>query len=177
MRIMLEKVGGKIQGACVPFFDGNGLSTGNNRLCFSPDGKTLWVGHSNHGWAGSRGIQKVTWTGKTPPDIHRMTLTQTGFSLTFTVPLEKASVTSEKNYFIKSYSYKYHVGYGSPQVNVKKTIPSKAVLSGDAKTVHLSIPNMEARRIYEISLQNLRTADGSALINPLVVYHAHNLRE
>ncbi|MBG30994.1 MAG: hypothetical protein CMI31_13505 [Opitutae bacterium] len=177
MRIMLEKVGGKIQGACVPFFDGNGLSTGNNRLCFSPDGKTLWVGHSNHGWAGSRGIQKLTWTGKIPPDIHRITLTQTGFSLTFTVPLEKASVTSEKNYFIKSYSYKYHVGYGSPQVNVKKTIPSKAVLSGDAKTVHLSIPNMEARRIYEISLQNLRTADGSALINPLVVYHAHNLRE
>jgi len=177
MRVMLEKVGGKLQGACVPFFDGNGLSTGNNRLCFSPDGKTLWVGHSNHGWAGSRGIQKLTWTGKTPPDIHRITLTQTGFSLTFNVPLEKASAASEKNYSIKSYSYKYHVGYGSPQVNVKKPMPTKAILSNDAKTVHLSIPNMEARRVYEISLQSLRTSEGSALINPLVVYHAHNLRE
>ena len=177
MRVMLEKVGGKLQGACVPFFDGNGLSTGNNRLCFSPDGKTLWVGHSNHGWAGSRGIQKLTWTGKVPPDVHRVTLTQTGFSITFTVPVDKALATSVDNYPMKSYSYKYHKSYGSPQVNVKSIKPTKATLSADAKTVLLSIPAMEARRLYEISLKQVRTNEGSALLNPLVVYHAHNLRE
>ncbi|MFP6899747.1 MAG: hypothetical protein VCA36_02310, partial [Opitutales bacterium] len=177
MRVMLEKVGGKIQGACVPFFDGNGLSTGNNRLCFSPDGKSLWVGHSNHGWAGSRGIQKLTWTGKVPPDVHNLSLTKSGFSLTFTVAVDKASATAVGNYAIKSYSYKYHRSYGSPQVNRKNWKPAKATLSGDGKTVTLDLPEMQPRQLYEISLKQVRTAEGSSLLNPLIVYHAHNLRE
>jgi glucose/arabinose dehydrogenase len=177
MRVILEKVGGKIQGACLPFFDGNGLNTGNNRLCFSPDGATLWVGHSNHGWAGNRGIQTLTWTGKTPPDVHGVTLTRTGFSLTFTVPLDENSVRDVGNYAIKSYAYKYHQSYGSPQVGVKKITPSKATLSKDGKTLDLQLPEMQARKLYEISLKQIRTSEGSALLNPLLVYHAHNLRE
>ena len=39
IRIITERIGGKIQGACLPFYDGNGLSTGNNRLAFDPNGK------------------------------------------------------------------------------------------------------------------------------------------
>jgi len=177
MRVMLEKIGGKLQGACVPFFDGNGLSTGNNRLCFSPDGKTLWVGHSSHGWAGSRGIQTLTWTGAVPPDVHHINLTKSGFSLTFTVPLDKSSAISVNNYAIKSYSYKYHQSYGSPQVNLRSIKPTKAQLSKDAKTVILELPDMQARQVYEISLKQIRTAEGVPLLNPLLAYHAHNLRE
>ena len=177
MRVMLEKVGGKLQGACTPFFDGNGLSTGNNRLCFDPNGKTLWVGHSNHGWAGSRGIQKLTWTGRVPPDVHNISLTKSGFTLTFTVALDKATATTVENYPIKSYSYRYHQGYGSPQVNVKKRKPTKATLSDDGKTVTLELPEMQPRQLYEISLKQIKTTTGTPLLNPLVVYHAHNLRE
>ena len=161
----------------MPFFDGNGLATGNNRLCFSPDGKTLWVGHSSHGWAGNRGIQTLTWTGKTPPDILRISLTKTGFALTFTVPMDKESANSSASYGLKSYSYKYHQGYGSPQVNVRKLTIEKATLSGDGRTVTLELPDMQARRLYEFSLKNLKTAKGGHLLNPLLVYHAHNLRE
>jgi glucose/arabinose dehydrogenase len=177
MRVMLEKVAGKIQGACIPFFDGKGLGIGNNRLCFAPDGKTLWVGHSSHGWAGSRGIQTLTWTGKTPPDVQRINIIKSGFSITFTVPVDKNLATGTQNYGIKSYSYKYHQSYGSPQVNVRKLTVAKATLSDDAKTIHLSIPNMEARRLYEISLKAIRTGEGKPLLNPFLVYHAHNLPE
>ena len=176
MRVMLEKVGDKIQGACIPFFDGNGLSTGNNRLCFSPDGKTLWVGHSSHGWAGNRGIQTLTWTGKTPPDVHSLNLTKTGFALTFTVPMDKESANTSASYGLKSYSYKYHQGYGSPQVNVRRFAAEKSTLSADGKTIKLKLPDMQPRRLYEFSLKNLKTADGERLVNPLLVYHAHNLR-
>jgi len=177
MRVMLEKVGDKLQGACIPFFDGNGLITGNNRLCFSPDGKTLWIGHSSHGWAGNRGIQKLTWSGKTPPDVHHVSLTKSGFSLTFTVPVDKTLAVSKDSYAIKSYSYKYHQSYGSPQVNVRKLTAEKAILSGDGKTVTLDLPEMQPRQLYEISLKRIRSADGSPLLNPLLVYHAHQLRE
>ena len=65
----------------------------------------------------------------------------------------------------------HHRGIGA------QTLFRDAAISADAMTVLLSIPAMKARRLYEISLQSLRTAEGSALINPLVVYHAHNLRE
>ncbi len=177
MRVMLEKIGGKLQGACLPFFDGNGLNTGNNRLCFSPDGKTLWIGHSSHGWAGNRGIQKLTWSGKTPVDVLRVNLTESGFSLTFTVPVDKTLALSKDSYAIKSYSYKYHQSYGSPQVNARKLTVEKATLSVDGRTVTLDLPEMQPRRLYEISLKAIKTSEGHALLNPLLVYHAHNLRK
>ena len=175
MRVMLEKIGGKMQGACIPFFDGNGLATGNNRLCFSPDGKTLWIGHSTHGWAGNFGIQTLTWNGQTPADVLRMNLTAKGFNLTFTAPMDKTLTSSTESYAIKSYAYKYHQGYGSPQVGAKTLKPTNVSLSEDGKTVKLVLSEMQDRRLYEFSLKALRTAEGEPLANALVVYHAHNL--
>jgi len=55
MRVALERVDGVLQGMCIPFYDGSGLKRGNNRMVFGPD-HSLWVGHSNHGWAGEKGL-------------------------------------------------------------------------------------------------------------------------
>ena len=177
MRVMLEEVGGKLQGACAPFFDGNGLSTGNNRLCFSKDGKKLWIGHSSHGWAGSHGIQTLSWTGKTPPDTLRISIIKSGFALTFTSKMDEASALETASYKIKSYSYKYHIGYGSPQVGTAKVQVEGAELSNDGKTIKLKLNNLKPRKLYEFFLTNLKTAKGEKLLNPLVVYNAYNLRE
>jgi glucose/arabinose dehydrogenase len=49
VRVMLERVGGELQGACIPFFDENGLRKGNNRMVFAPDG-SLWIGQNYHVW-------------------------------------------------------------------------------------------------------------------------------
>src|SRR5690606_9457241 len=65
VRVMLEKVGGQFQGACIPFMDGGDLKLGNNRLAFAPDG-SLWVGQIAHGWLGDQGIQRISYTGKPP---------------------------------------------------------------------------------------------------------------
>lgn len=175
MRIITEKVGGKIQGACLPFYDGNGLATGNNRLTFAPDGKTLWVAHSAHGWAGSRGIQKITWKGVLPPDLLSIRLTPKGFAMTFTVPMDRNSVSSPDNFSTKLYSYKYHQGYGSPQGNKETRKPAKISVSEDAKTINLEFDEMTPRRVYEFNLSTLLTAKGGRLLNSLVAYHAHNL--
>lgn len=177
LRTILEKIGGKVQGACIPFFDGNGLATGNNRLVFSPDGRSLWVAHSNHGWAGNKGIQKITWKEKTPPDLLSIGLKPKGFSLRFTVPMEKSSSLEPLHYKAKLYSYKYHSGYGSPQINKQTLTPRKVSLSEDGKEVLLQFDDMVAKRVYEFDLQNLRTQEGSKLLNALVAYHAHNLAE
>jgi sugar lactone lactonase YvrE len=83
MRVAMEKVEGTLQGMCIPFFDGAGLHRGNNRLVFGPD-NALWVGHSNHGWAGDKGLQKLTWKGTYPPEIHSIKIQPHGFLLNFT---------------------------------------------------------------------------------------------
>ena len=145
IRIITERIGGKVQGACLPFYDGNGLSTGNNRLAFDPNGKTLWVAHSAHGWAGSRGIQKITWKGEPPPDLLSINLTPKGFSMTFTVPMDRESVSNPDHFLTKVYAYKYHQGYGSPQVSKDTRKPDEITVSKDAKTIRLEFEEMTPR--------------------------------
>ncbi len=88
MRVMLEKVNGRLQGACIPFLDGNGLRMGNNRLAFAPDGSLL-TGQITHGWAGSKGIQRISAAGKETMEIQNMKLLSDGFVFTFTRPVVK----------------------------------------------------------------------------------------
>src|SRR5439155_18862281 len=52
MRVYLEKVNGRFQGACFPFR--SGFESGVNRLAFGPDG-SLYVGMTNRGWGSSGG--------------------------------------------------------------------------------------------------------------------------
>ena len=104
VRVMLENVGGELQGACLPFFEGNGLRKGNNRLVFGPDG-SLWIGQNSHGWLGDQGIQRLVYTGKQPADIYSMNLTEKGFDLTFTQPLDVSTATNIVNYKFRHYYY------------------------------------------------------------------------
>ncbi len=114
---MLEKIRGEVSGCLHPFFDENGLRKGNNRLAFAPDG-SLWVGQAEHGWAGDKGIQRISFTGTAPMEIHTMHLTKTGFELTFTKPVDPNAAGDLKNYRFRSYFYKYHKAYGSDQFDV-----------------------------------------------------------
>ena len=104
-----------------------------------------------------------------------MNLTAKGFNLTFTAPMDKTIASSPESYAIKSYAYKYHQGYGSPQVGAKKLQPTKVTLSEDGKTVRLVLSAMQDQRLYQFSLKSLKTTKGEPLANALVVYHAHNL--
>src|SRR5690606_12070971 len=91
VRVMMEEVGGQLQGASVAFIDGGELRKGNNRLAFGPDG-ALWVGQNASGWAGSSGIQKIKFTGKTPVDIQNINITEDGFKLSFTADMDKTAL-------------------------------------------------------------------------------------
>src|SRR5690606_24427578 len=106
VRVMLEKVKGEFQGACIPFLDNQGLPIGNNRLAFAPDG-SLWIGQIAHGWSGDKGIRRVTFTGKQPMDIYRMSLTTKGFDVSFTRPLDAATALNKDHYRIRHYYYAY----------------------------------------------------------------------
>ncbi|MBI3468268.1 MAG: hypothetical protein HY000_35135, partial [Planctomycetes bacterium] len=123
MRVFLEKVGERSQGACFPFRAGFG--SGNVPVQFAPDG-SLFVGGTNRGW-GSRGprafaLERLVWTGEVPFEILQMHAKPDGFELTFTHPVDPASAGDPNSYRMTTYCYIYQSAYGSPEVD--STSPS-----------------------------------------------------
>jgi glucose/arabinose dehydrogenase len=175
VRVMLERVGGELQGACIPFFEGNGLRKGNNRMVFAPDG-SLWIGQNSHGWLGDQGIQRIVYTGKSPADIYTMNLTDKGFDLTFTEPLDLSAATNSENFKFRHYYYKYHSKYGSDQFDVQNVPVTSITISKDRKKVSLILSALKTGYVYELSLGDIKTATGDSLNNKLICYTLNNLK-
>jgi glucose/arabinose dehydrogenase len=174
IRLMLERVGGQLQGACVPFIDGGGLVSGNNRLAFGPDG-SLYVGTTTHGWGGALGIRRIQWNGKTPLDVKSIHLTKTGFTLTFTKPVQREAALRPESYRCRRYWYADTVKYGSPQNDVEQLPVGAVNLSADRLNVSLEFAGMIPGRIYEINIDGVKAEDGDLMMNPLVCYTANRL--
>ena len=175
VRVMLERVGGELQGACVPFLDGNGLRKGNNRLTFASDG-SLWVGQNSHGWLGDQGIQRIIFTGKQPADILSMNLTEKGFDLVFTQPLNKSTALELKNYVFRHYFYKYHSKYGSDQFDVQNIAVTDMQISEDLRKVSLTLSSLKPGYVYELNLGDIKTASGEELTNKVICYTLNKLK-
>lgn len=174
LRVMIEKIDGQLQGACVPFIDDRGLHKGNNRLAFGPDG-SLWVGQNDHGWAGDTGIQRITFEGKTPMEILRMHLTTKGFDLTFTQPVSADSVLDKARYSLRHYRYKYSSHYGSDQFDLANVGIRSIALSEDHKTVSLTLDSLRAGLIYELTLHGIKGETGDTLANAMICYTVNRL--
>jgi glucose/arabinose dehydrogenase len=175
VRVMLEWVDGALQGACTPFLDGRGLRKGNNRMAFAPDG-SLYVGQNSHGWLGDEGIQRIVFTGKIPVEVYTMSLTRTGFDLTFTQPVEPKSALNPANYKIRHYYYAYQKKYGSDQFGLQADAAKHLKISADGKRVSLTIDSLKAGFVYELNLTNIRSLKGEPIENKLVCYTLNKLR-
>jgi hypothetical protein len=176
MRLMMEQVGGQLQGACGPMIEG-GLGGGINRLAFAPDG-SLWVGHTTHGWGGSVGIDRITPTGKTPLDVKEMHLTAKGFELVFTRPVHEAAAALPSSYKFKRYYYKYHSTYGALQSELEDVPVTAVKLSADRLRASLELEDVVAARVYELNVEGLKSADdGSPMLNTLICYTLNRLLE
>ncbi|NGF57716.1 hypothetical protein G5B00_14450 [Parapedobacter sp. SGR-10] len=171
VRVMLEEVNGVLQGAVTPFIDGQGLRKGNNRLAIAPDG-SLWIGQSDHGWLGDRGIQKITATNKVPFDVKDIKLANDGFELTFTKALSIPTGTDLASLLkVKRYYYHYHAKYGSERVD-EQEISIKDLTAGTGNT-RLSLHLDEIRKgfVYEIKIDSIFTKNQQdTLANKIVAY-------
>ena len=182
VRVMLERVAGAWQGACIPLIDGNGLNMGNNRLAFGPDG-SLWVGQTDHGWAGAEGIQRIVFTGNTPMDVYTMNLTAGGFDLTFTQPLDETTALDTANYQFSHYYYGYYKKDKTEpvdkaiQLDLKNVPVTKLSLSNDRKKVSVALAGLKAGYIYELKLSNIKSEGGTPLANTLICYTLNNLKD
>jgi hypothetical protein len=171
MRVDLEKVNGRYQGACFPFR--GGFECGINRLAFGPDG-SLYAGMTNRGWGsvGGKpyGLQRLVWTGVVPFEVHTMHLTRDGFELTFTKPLDPATAEKESAYSLQSFTYHYWPTYGSPEVDRRAEKVLGVTVSPDRRKVFLKAEGLRKGRVYELHLTGVKSAGGEAVLHPEAYY-------
>lgn len=175
VRVMLEQINGVWQGACIPFLDDQGLRKGNHRMAFAPDG-SLWVGQNASGWAGSSGIQRISFTGRMPVDIQTVHLTKDGFEMNFTTNMVDTAMLDTANYEISSYYYEYHPKYGSDQFDKKSVAVKNVTVSDQGQKLQLSLEPMETDRVYEFRLKNFKSVAGDTLANNLMCYTLNELK-
>jgi hypothetical protein len=174
MRVAMEKVNGVFQGACFPFRAG--FQCGVNRLVFAPDG-SLFVGETNRGWGslGGKpyGLQRVTYTGVEPFEIHHVTLTKTGFDLVFTKPVDPAAAAAAVP--VESYTYVYSSAYGCPETDRRSEQVTATRLSADGKTLSLDVPGLRPGRVYALRPDAIRPAAGEKLLHSEAYYPLNQL--
>ncbi len=171
MRVFLEKVNGRYQGACFPFRAGFGSGVVPVRQ--GKDG-SLFVGGTNRGW-GSRGpkpfsIERLVWTGKMPFEIHEMRARPDGFELKFTKPIDPNTAADVKSYALKTYTYIYQATYGSPEVDHTKPTITEAVVGKDGKSVRLFVNGLQEGHIHDLEAKGVRSAGGERLLHPEAYY-------
>lgn len=169
MRVYLEQVDGVYQGACIPFREG--LASGSLSLEQAPDG-SLFVGGSDRGW-GARGgkpfaLQRLVWTGKTPFEIHEIHARPDGFEVTFTDPIDPASVT-DGAVTAENYTYIYRADYGSPEVDKGKPAIRGLKLSADGRALHIGM-DLTVGHIHELKFPGLKNRAGGGLLHPVAYY-------
>lgn len=171
MRVVLEKVDGRYQGACFPFREGFG--SGCLPVLMTEKGR-LFVGGTNRGW-GSRGpkpfaLERLDWSGKVPFEIHEMHARPDGFALTFTHPVDPATASDPKSYRLLTYTYIYQSSYGSPEVDETRPTIDRAEVSDDGRQVVLRVSKLQEGHVHELHLDGVRSAEALPLLHKEAYY-------
>ncbi len=117
LRVALEKVNGRWQGAVFPFLKGFG--SGANRVLFDPQGRLYVGGVENKAWPSAgpfeESLERVRFTGRPPFEIQHVQARPDGFELVFTEPVNREFAGDPDSYFVSQFNYRHHQEYGSPE--------------------------------------------------------------
>lgn len=162
MRVNLEQVDGVYQGAAFNFR--RGFQSGILRMSWGQDG-TLFVGETNRGWgsAGTEayGLERLAWTGKIPFEMHSILAEPDGFTINFTLPVDKATAGNPDNYTITGFTYKYHPVYGSPLVDQMTHEIEYVEVAEDGRSARLKVRGLREKYIHEIKATGVQSYAGN----------------
>jgi len=171
MRVSLERVRERWQGACYPFREG--FQCGVIRLAWGAD-HSLFAGMTNRGWGGrgnsTYGLQRLRWTGEVPFEIYEMRALPHGFELVFTRPADPETARLASSYRMESYTYELHEAYGSDEMDRAEPTIRSARPSADGRTVTLVVDGLRAGYVHELHLEGLRSAEGEPLLHDEAYY-------
>ena len=172
LRFMKDTVNGVAQGAIIPHIDGDPMRIGNNRLTWGKDG-SLYVGRTKLSWPGDNGIQRVIWDGKVDFDIQNVRLKKKGFEISFTKEVKNLNADDLK---IMSYHYLYQRAYGSPRIDEKQVKIAEVKLSDDGKSALLIMESLEAGKVYDFTMEGVKSKDGDFLKAKRMCYTLNKLK-
>jgi hypothetical protein len=172
IRYMPDIVNGKTQGTVTHMIDTPTLDHGNNRLVYSADQKSLYVGKTHLSWPGREGLKKITYNGKPYLLADQVKLTKTGFKFTFNAPI--TAPEEPTRYIIKSYGTDYHSSYGSQKKNLKQEEIAKVTVENNTLTIDLKDPPV-ADKIYDFTLSKSITSKLSDISSNRYWYTAHEV--
>lgn len=152
---------------------GTPLRPGNMRMAFAPDG-SLYVAQTTRGWGRGDGLQRVVWSGQTPVEIGRMELTRLGFRLVFTDAMEAGALADRATWRVSRFRYLY-LPAGSPRVDESPCTLTALRPAADGRSIELDLAELEPGYIYEVEAEDLRSAAGRPLENPLAFYTLNRL--
>lgn len=171
MRMTLEKVNGKYQGACYPFREG--FSSGLIRLCFGIDG-SMFGGMTSRGWASTGpelyGLQRLVWTGKIPFEMKNISAKPDGIEIEFTLPIDRKIAEDTSRYEVNGFTYHYHHLYGSEVINNEKCDITGIIISPDNRKVRLVLSNIREGYIHEVKLRDFFSETGVNLLHNAAYY-------
>lgn len=179
MRVVLEKVKGEFQGVAFDFK--SEFQSGVLRMNWGADG-SLFVGETNRGWGSAgitnSGLERLVWTGKKPMEMKTVRAMPDGFEIEFTMPVSKATAENLNSYTGRTFTYKYHAVYGSPQVNENSLNFKGVKVSDDGMKVRLVVDNLRQHYIHELSLKGIRSQEGDLeVLHPVAYYTLNNIPE
>jgi azurin/glucose/arabinose dehydrogenase len=176
MRMCLEKVNGKWQGACFPFREG--FQSGILRMAWGLDG-SMFVGQTSRGWSATGtdpfGIQRLAWTGQTPFEMKTIKSTPDGFEIAFTQPADRKTASDVASYKISSFTYKYHHTYGSPIINTKELNIKYIQLSVDGLKARIVLDSLHEGYIHEIKAEGVNSDNGQPLLHNFGYYTLNSI--
>jgi len=179
MRIFLEKVKGKMQGAAFQFR--KGFRSGIIRSSWGIDG-SMYIGMSDRGWnaLGSEpdGLQRLVWTGRIPFEVKAIRAKSDGFELEFTKPVDLSSARSAESYNLSSFDYLYRKEYGSPLMDQKEEPVKGIIVSKDGLKVRLVLKEeLRSGYIYEISTPGIISSENQSILHPEAFYSLNQIPE
>lgn len=177
MRVFMEEVKGKMQGAAFQFREG--FESGIIRSTWGIDG-SMFVGMSDRGWnaLGTEpdGLQRLVWTGKLPFEVKAIRAKPDGFELEFTKPVDPATAQAAQSYQLSSFDYLYRKEYGSPLIDQKPSALKGIILSEDRMHVRLVLNEpLRAGYIYQITTSGVQSAQGNHILHPEAFYSLNQI--
>jgi hypothetical protein len=167
----MEKINGVYQGAA--FLFRKGFGSGNIVARMGPNGD-LFIGGTNRGWGSvgkkSGALERVNWTGKIPFEIHEMRITERGFKLTFTEPVDATSVQDKSGYTLAAYTWIYQSSYGSPQVDSITPVLEDVSVAADGLSAELVLDKVYKGHTYDITFGGIRSKGGLPLLHNIAYY-------
>lgn len=178
MRVAMEKVNNEYQGAVFGFREG--FSSGVIKLEWGPD-NTLYVAMTNRGWVHTSrgekpyGIERLTWNGEIPFEMHSIQAESNGFTIQFTNPVELTSAMRLESYNVVDFTYQYDRSYGSPVIDREDKTITRLELAEDRMSVRLYIDGLREGYINEIRADGIESQAGNGLLHPVGYYALNNL--